>query len=190
MQALADEPQQRPIRDPNLKHLLQLAAIQAVEEGHDVRFENPLHLAPVHDLVEGPYGVMGTAPGPKSIRAAQKVLLVECFQHLTHGVLNQLILKRRNPNRPHVPLSLRDVDTPDGLMAIPLRLQPGMQSLEVGLQVVPVVLLCDPIHTHRRIRTRSAISSCQSRHIHQMRQGVEPSFGFVFRSFHYLQKSR
>jgi len=70
------------------REYLKEASRCTIQEGHDVRFENPLHLAPVHDLVEGPYGVMGTAPGPKSIRAAQKGLLVERFQHLTHGVLD------------------------------------------------------------------------------------------------------
>ena len=63
-------------------------------------------------------------------------------------------------------------------MAIPLRLQPRVQPLEVRLQLLPVVLLRDPIHAHRRVRTLPAIRAFQGRHIDQMRQRVEPSFGF------------
>jgi hypothetical protein len=44
-QPLADEPPQRPIRNPSPEHPPQLGAIQAVEEGHDVCLENPDHLA-------------------------------------------------------------------------------------------------------------------------------------------------
>jgi hypothetical protein len=36
VQALANEPQQRPICDPNFEHLLEFGAIQTVEEGHNV----------------------------------------------------------------------------------------------------------------------------------------------------------
>ena len=89
VQALPDEPQKRPIRDPNLEHLLQLGAIQAVEEGHDVRLEEPPHLAPINKPLETAHGVMGTALGPKPVRAVHKVLLVDGLQHLTHSVLDQ-----------------------------------------------------------------------------------------------------
>ena len=75
-------------------------------------------------------------------------------------------------------------------MAVPLRLQPRMQVLEVASRCLPVLLLRDPIHPHRRIGTLAAIGSLQGWHIDQMRQRVEPSFGFALRSLHYLQKSR
>ena len=88
------------------------------------------------------------------------------------------------------PPVLRDVDTPDRLMAIALRLHPRVQILEVSLQVLPVLLLRDPIHTHRRILAHAVIGSLQGRHIDQMRQRVEPSFGLLLRSFHYLQQLR
>ncbi len=76
----------------------------------------------MHDPVQGANGVMGTALRPKAIRAVQKVLLVDCFQHFAHDVLDELVLERRDPNRPRLALALRDVDTSDRLMAISLRL--------------------------------------------------------------------
>jgi hypothetical protein len=87
----------------NLEHLLQLLAIQAVEKGHHVGLEGPVHFASVHDPVQGSDGVMGTALRPKTVRAIQKVLLVDRFQYLAHDVLDELVLERRNPNRPAEP---------------------------------------------------------------------------------------
>ena len=87
-----------------------------------------------------------------------------------HGVLDQLVLERRDANRPRLALALGDVDPSDGLMAILLRLQPRVQLLEVRLQVLPVLLLRDPIHAHRRICTLAAIGALESGHINQMRQ--------------------
>jgi len=95
----------------------------------------------------------------------------------------------RNPNRPRLPLALGDVDTSDGLMAIPLFLQPCVQLLEVDLQVLPILCLGDPIHAYRRIGTLPAIRAFEGWPIDQMCQRVEPSFGFALRSLHSLHKS-
>lgn len=46
------------------------------------------------------------------------------------------------------------------------------------------------IPPHRRITTLTAVGTLQGRHVNQMRQRVEPSFGFALRSVHYLQKFR
>jgi hypothetical protein len=75
-------------------------------------------------------------------------------------------------------------------MAVSLRLHPRVQVPEVSLQVLPVLLLRDPIHTHRRILAHAVIGSFQSQHIDPMRQCVEPSFELASRSFHYLQQLR
>ena len=72
-------------------------------------------------------------------------------------------------------------------MAITLRLHPCVQVPEVRLQILPVLLLRHPIHAYRSILSTAAIGPLQGWHIDQMRQGVEPSFGFALRSFHYLQ---
>jgi len=73
---------------------LPLGAIQAVEEGHDVGLQNPIRFAPVRDSVEGTNGVMGATLGPKAMREVHKILLAHRLQHLAHGVLDQLVLKR------------------------------------------------------------------------------------------------
>ena len=144
----------------------------------------------MHDPVQGAKGVMGAPSGPEAIRTVQKVLLVHRLQHLADGVLDQLVLERRYPNRPRLPLCLRDVDPSDRLMAIPLRPQPRMEVLESRLQVPPIRLLRDPIHTHRRILALASVGSGQGRHINEMRQRVESSLGLAIRPFHYLPEFR
>jgi hypothetical protein len=55
-------------------------------------------------------------------------------------------------------------------MAISLRLHPCVQVLEVCLQILPVLLLRDPIHTDRRILSHAVVGALQSRHIDKMCQ--------------------
>src|SRR6266699_4890706 len=124
-----------------------------IQEGHHVRLEDPPHLTPIHDPLSGAY-----------------------------GVLDHFVLERRDANGPRLPLGFGDVHTLDRLMAIPLGLQPCVQFLEVGLQVVPVVFLGDPLHTPRRVCPLPAIGAFEGGHITEMRQRVEPSCGFALRS--------
>jgi hypothetical protein len=75
-------------------------------------------------------------------------------------------------------------------MAIPLRSQPLVQIPEACPQILPVLLLGDPIHPHRRALPGTVVGALQGRHIDEMGQRVEYSFGFVLRSFRYLPKFR
>ena len=189
MQALTNASQKRPICDPNCEHLLELGAIHTVEEGDDVGLEAPPYLAPVHDLRPGAHSVVGTAPRPKPIRAASKVLLVDGCEYLAHGSLDHFVLEGRNPNRPRLALGLWDVPPSDRLVAIALRLQPRLHVPQVALQGLPLLRLRDAIAPHRRIGTLAAIGSFQGWPIDQVCQRVEPSCEFALRSLPYLQKS-
>jgi hypothetical protein len=144
----------------------------------------------MYDLVQAADRVMGAASRSKALGAPKEILLVNGLQHLPHGVLDHLVLERRHPNRPRLPVTFGDMDTSERLMAVPLRLQPCVQTLEMRFQLPPGLLLRDSIHAYRRVGTLPAIRACESRHIDQMRQRVEPSFGFAWRSFHSLHKSR
>ena len=79
-----------------------------------------------------------------------------------------------------------DVYTSDRLMTILPGLQPPTEVLKICLQVSSIRFLGDPVHPHRRVCTLTVIGALQSRNVDQMRQRVEPSFGFSFRSLHYL----
>jgi len=75
-------------------------------------------------------------------------------------------------------------------MPIPLRPQPRLEVLKSCLQALAILLLRDPIHTHRRAFALAPVGSCQGRHVDKLRQRMEPSLGLARRSFHYLLESR
>jgi hypothetical protein len=106
------------------------------------------------------------------------------------GVLDEIVLERTHANRPCLTLILRDADPSDRLVPILLRPQPLVQRPEVPLQVLPVLLLGDPVHPHRRLLAQTAVGPLQRRHIDQMGQRMEPSLGLPLRSLRYLQKFR
>jgi hypothetical protein len=64
-----------------------------------------------------------------------------------------------------------------------------MQVLKIRLQVPSILRLGDSIPSDRRIGSLTALGALQSRHVDEVRQRVEPSFGFSLRSLHYLQES-
>jgi hypothetical protein len=68
--------------------------LRAVEKGLDVRLKNPVHFAPARHPVKGADRVVSASTGSKTIRAVQKVLLVDGLQHFTQGVLYDLVLER------------------------------------------------------------------------------------------------
>src|SRR5207245_1721536 len=171
-------------------YLLQLVAVHAVKEGGDVRLQYPLDLAPVDRSVQGTKGVMGLALRPEAVRAVQELLLVDGFQYLAHRVLDDLIFDRRDPNRPRLARFLGDVHTPDRLMPPLLGPQPRVQVRQPEPQVLPIFLLRDSIHTHRRAPAEPVVGPLHARHIDQMCQRMELPRRFLTRSFRYLPEFR
>lgn len=93
----------------------------------------------MNDPVQGPHSVMGTALRTESIRAVQEVPLGNRLQHLAQGVVDQLVLERRDSNRPRLTPFPFDADTSVRLTARTFRLHPGVQIPEIFLQVLPVL---------------------------------------------------
>ena len=56
-----------------------------------------------------PQGVVGTASGPKAIRAGQKVLLVDGLEHLSQRRLHNLVFDSQIADWPRLAGRLRDV---------------------------------------------------------------------------------
>ncbi len=149
MQTPADQPQQRSIGHPCLKQLQQLGTIHAVEEGLNVSFQNPAHFAPVRHSVQSSTSVMGRSLESKAKAPIQEALFADRLQYPAHSILDDIALKRRNPDRPRLALRLWDMPTPNRLVSISLRLQPLVQVLEPGLQILPDRLLRDAISDRR-----------------------------------------
>jgi len=116
VQALADEPHQRFIGHPTSEHLHQLGAAQTVEEGDDVRLDDPVRLVVVHRVVDGAQGIVCPATWPEAVRAFQEILLVDRLQHLADRVLDDLVLDGRDADRSRLATTLRDVHAADRLV--------------------------------------------------------------------------
>src|SRR4029453_9416256 len=57
-------------------------------------------------------------PGRNPYEQLKKILLVDGFEYLAHGVLDHFVLERRNPNRPRLALGLWDVHPSDRLVGL------------------------------------------------------------------------
>jgi hypothetical protein len=151
VQAFADEPQDRPVGHPPVEHLHQVFSVHTVEEGHHVKLQNPVRLALIHRPGQSPHGIVGTAAGPKAVRAVQEVLLIDGLQHFAQCTLNHLVLGGRDADRPRPALILGNVHPSDRLMTISLRPRALVQAIQIALQLLPVLFLRDAVHPNRRI---------------------------------------
>jgi hypothetical protein len=108
-QPLLDEAQNPRVRDPVLYELHQPFVVYGVEEPANVCVQHPVHPLPHDGYGQCVQRLMLAAPWPKPIRETAKVHLVNGVQHLDHGTLDNLVLERRNAERPLPPVRLRYV---------------------------------------------------------------------------------
>ncbi len=133
---------------------------------------------------------MRPAPGPKPVREAQEVRLINGVQHLDHRPLKELVLQRRDSERPLPPIWLRDVRPPRRPRPVAPAMDPGMQVLEVALQVLPVVTPCHPVHPRRGLGLQRPIRRPQAFDINMVQQRDEPRFPVLLRhSAHAIQRT-
>src|SRR5512144_1731052 len=74
--------------------------INLAEKVADVRIEHPVHPLPLDPDREGVQRIMRAAPRPEPIRETPEVHLVDGVEHLDDRPLNDLVLQRRDPQRP------------------------------------------------------------------------------------------
>src|SRR5260370_22535176 len=93
-------------------------------------------------------GIMGAATLAKAIGAVTEILLIDGFQQHRYRSLDNLVLKRRLPNRTLPPISLVEPDALDrrGLVA------PAAQAFVVGVEVL--------VGVFRRFPRRNPPHSC------------------------------
>ena len=82
------------------------------------------------------------------------------------------------------------MNAPDRLVPIALRLHALVKTREVPPEILPIRVLRHTIDADRRVLAGSPVGSLEGRHIDEMGQRMEPPFGLVSRSFHYLPQLR
>src|SRR5678809_1633925 len=83
---------------------------------------------------------MRTASRPKPVRKALEVHLVNLIQDGDYGLLNNLVLQGRNPQRTLPPIGLRDIDSPRRLRLVCATVYAAVQIDEPTLQPRSVLL--------------------------------------------------
>ncbi|KVU25200.1 hypothetical protein WK65_14705 [Burkholderia ubonensis] len=94
---------------------------------------------------------MLTAPGPKPVREAEKIFLVDRVQHFDHRTLDDLVLQRSNPQWALFPIRLGYVLPTDRQCPVRSTLYLRMQALKVFLQICFEVPPCHAVHSRSRI---------------------------------------
>ena len=84
---------------------------QIVEKTSNVCVEHPVHSLTLDSHCQRVQRLMRVATWPEPIREAFEVHLVNLIEDGHHGLLNNLVLQRRDAQRTLPPVGLRDVDS-------------------------------------------------------------------------------
>jgi hypothetical protein len=117
---------------------------------------------------------MRGTPRPEPVGEADKVHLVYGVEHLDHGPLEDLVLQGRDAERALAPVGFRDVHPARRLRPVAPCVQPPVQVLKVGLQVLAVVCPRHPIHSRSRLGAQFLVGGAQARKVDVVQESGEP----------------
>ncbi len=146
-----DQPQDPRIGNPLFDHLYQEFFIEVVEKALDVEIEHPVHFLPLQCHIQRVQRQMLTPPRPEPVRESPKVFLINCIEDRDHGVLNDLVLQRRDSQRSLFPVGLRYIDSPRGLSPVGSAVDPAMQIVESLRQPDPILRPRHAVHSGGRL---------------------------------------
>jgi hypothetical protein len=109
-----------------LEELQHPPVVDGVVEPTDVRVEHEVHLLATDPGRERIQRVMRGAPGPKPVREAEEVRLVDAVEHLDDGTLKDLVLQGSYAQRALPPVRLRDVHPPRRPRSVAPAMNTGM----------------------------------------------------------------
>src|SRR5438477_6334172 len=101
-----------------------------VEEATNVRIEHPVHSLPLDAHRQRVERLVRAATGPKPVREAFEVDLIDLVEDRHHSLLNDFVLQRRNAQRTLPPVGLRYVDSSRRLCPIHSTMHPAVQISE------------------------------------------------------------
>jgi hypothetical protein len=118
--------------------------------------------------------VVRATPGPKPVREAEEIRLVDGVQHLDGRPLDDLVLQRRDTERPQPSVRLRDAHPACRLRSVSAPLDPLLQVVEVGLQLLPVGLARHLVNPCRHRRAQRPVGHAQAIEADVMKERREP----------------
>jgi len=99
-----DEPHDAPIPDPVFHESDQLRLVQRPEEVPKISVQNPVQRLLFERLIQGRQRLMCAASWPCAVREAGKLGLVHGVEDRYGRSLDDLVLDRRDTNRPLPPI--------------------------------------------------------------------------------------
>jgi site-specific DNA recombinase len=138
------------VGDPVLEELLQPFVVDVVKEPTDVSIEHPVHLLPHESHPERVQRIMLAASGPKPIREAQEVDLVDLVKYPHHNLLDDLVLQGRDAQRSLSSVGLRDEDATRRLRPVGTFVDPAIEIAEPIFEASFVLLPPDAVDSWGR----------------------------------------
>src|ERR1043166_9182857 len=123
------------------------AVWNTIQKAPDIAVQNPVHLLPRDRDVQCVQRLMLAAPRSEPIRETPKVLLVNLIEDGDHGLLNNLVLQRRDPEWPWPAVRFRNVHSSRWLRSISATVNPAVQIGEPTFQPGLILLPSDAVHS-------------------------------------------
>src|SRR5215469_1587900 len=144
-----------------------------IEKAPNVTIQNPVHLLPRDGHVQRIQRLMLAAPWPETIRETPKVLLINLIEDCEHGLLNNLVLQRRDPERPLSTIRLRDIHSSRWLRSISAAVNSAVQIDKPTFQPSLIPLPSDAVHSRRGLSLQSVKAIPEQSDCHMVKQRGE-----------------
>ena len=144
-----------------------------VEEPTDVNLHHVTIAAKLELLRQGPHRLPRSPSLAVRPAAGQEILLIDGSENASGRSLQQLVLNRRNPQRPSPSPFLRNVTSPDQLRPVAAPLQPLDEPPNVGDEILCVLPGCHPIDAAGGSRIEEPPAGPQSLFVQQPEQIAE-----------------
>jgi len=118
-----------------------------IEKAPNVTVQNPVHPLPRDRDVQRIQRWMLTAPWPETIPETPKILLLNLIEDCDHGLLDHLVLQRRNPERPLSTIRFRDIHSSRWLRSVSAAVYPAVQIDKPTFQPSLILLPRDTVHS-------------------------------------------
>src|ERR1700685_2098450 len=146
LQPFLDQANHAGVTHPVLDKLHSPFVALVVKESTDVRTQHPAHSLPMESHTERVQRLMRAAPRPETIRKAFEVHLINFIEDGHHGLLNNLVLQRRDTQRTLPPVSLRYIDSPRSSRPVRSTMYPVVQIGEPTFQSGFIPFPRDTVH--------------------------------------------
>ena len=127
LQPFRDQTQNPRVGHPVLDEFDGPFVTYLVEKAANVRVQNPSHPLPLDAHTQRIQRLVRTPSRTKPVAESPKVHLVYRIENGNYGLLDDLILQRRNPDRSLPPVGLRYVDPPRRLRPVRSTVYPVLQ---------------------------------------------------------------